>query len=187
MNQAITEGTTAPAFKTEDIFGNPIQLQAYEGRPVLLSFFRNAACAICNIRVHQLIVNYPRFQEMGLAIIAVFESPRENMLQYVGKQDAPFPLIANPEGDLYQLYGVEVSAEKVGASMQTELTQSRVKEAAEAGYQLIREDGSNFNRMPADFLISPDGKIARAFYSDLIGAHLPLEEIEAYLKTLIQS
>jgi peroxiredoxin Q/BCP len=184
MQKHITAGITAPTFKTEDLFGNPIDLRAYQGKPVLLSFFRNAACAICNLRVHQLIVNYPAFEKNGLAIIAVFESPRENMLQYVGKQDAPFPLIANPAGNLYKLYGLEVSEEKIQASMQSAETKSRIQEAAEAGYTLTPEAGSNFYRMPADFLISPEGVVVNAYYSEVLGTHLAFTEIDAYLNTL---
>ena len=96
----LSAGLAAPIFQAQDIFGNQIDLQTYRGRPVLLSFFRNAACAICNLRVHKLIQKYPAFQSAGVEIIAVFESPRENMLQYVGKPEAPFPLILDPQAHL---------------------------------------------------------------------------------------
>lgn len=183
MNQRISEGTVAPTFRAEDLFGHTIDLEDYVGRPLLLSFFRNAACAICNLRVHRLIQKYPAYQQKGLAIVAVFESPRENMLQYVGKQDAPFPLIANPAADLYDLYGVEVSDAKMQATMAAPNAKTIVQEAADNGFVLTPEAGSNFQRIPADFLIGADGIVQRAFYAELVGEHLPFEEIEAYLET----
>src|ERR1041385_6197495 len=93
----LTSGTPAPIFQVEDIFGQSVDLKAYVGKPVLLSFFRNVACAICNLQVHKLIRKYPDFHAQGLEIIAVFESPRSSVLEYMSKQDAPFPIIAAPE------------------------------------------------------------------------------------------
>jgi thioredoxin-dependent peroxiredoxin len=172
----------APDFSANDIFGQTIQLSAYRGSPVLLSFFRNSACALCNLRVHQLIQRYSAYHAAGLEVLAVFESPVESIRQYVGKQDAPFPIIANPLGELYTLYGVEVSEEKVNATITSIEGKERIQEAAEAGYQLVREAGSNFYRIPADFLIDADGRIHTALYTDWIGQHLSFEAIEAFLK-----
>jgi peroxiredoxin Q/BCP len=74
---------------------------------------RNAACALCNLRVHELITHYPALSQHGLVVIAVFESPHAAMLEYVGRQDAPFPLLADPEAQLYDLYSVEASEAKL--------------------------------------------------------------------------
>src|SRR5690349_17551817 len=113
----LTAGATAPMFDARDIFDNPITLSDYKGRTLLLSFFRNAACAICNLRTHQLIERYPTYQAKGLDIITVFEATPDSIRQYVGKQDAPFPIIANKGADLYDLYGVESSEAKAQASI----------------------------------------------------------------------
>src|SRR5262245_18619131 len=97
----IQSGTLAPLFQAVDLFGNAVDLAAYRGKPLLLSFFRNAACALCNLRVHNLIERYATYQRAGLEMMAIFESPAASMLQYVGKQDAPFPIIADPDAQLY--------------------------------------------------------------------------------------
>lgn len=177
----LTTGDVAPLFDAGDIFENPIRMDDYKGRTLLLSFFRNAACAICNLRVHQLIERYPIYQAKGLDIVAVFEAKPENIRQYVGKQDAPFPIIANRDARLYELYGVETSESKVQASLSTSITQNAVQLASENGFALTKEENTNFFRMPADFLISPNGTILRAFYSEVIGEHLPFVEIEQVL------
>jgi thioredoxin-dependent peroxiredoxin len=174
-------GALAPAFHVEDVFGDPISLNDYAGKRLLLSFYRNAACAICNLRVHQLIQRYPDYRRGGLEVLAVFESPRENILKYVGKQDAPFPIIADPQGQLYALYGVEVSEEKVAKTMSMPETQTTIRAAAEQGFVLTREEDSNFNRMPAEFLIGPDMTIQVAHYAEYVMAHLPFETIERFL------
>jgi len=175
-------GMAAPTFQTVDLFDQPVNLADYRGGWLLLSFYRFSACALCNLRVHQLIGKYPEYQSKGLDMLAVFESPKANMLQYVGKQDAPFAIVGDAEARLYDLYGVETSEEKVKATMAEASTMDHVKAAAAAGFALTKEEGSNFNRMPADFLIDPDGIIREVFYSELIGQHLSLEVVDRYLK-----
>ncbi len=111
----VTPGTAAPPFAVADLFARPLALSDYRGRTLLLSFFRNAACAMCNLRVHELSERFPRLHRAGLDVVAVFESPRAAMLQHVGRQDAPFPLIADPAAELYGRYGLESSEAKVAA------------------------------------------------------------------------
>src|SRR5262245_1436616 len=120
----IQPGMPAPLFQTLDLFGNPVGLAAYRGKPLLLAFFRNAACALCNLRVHGLIERYADYQRAGLEIVAIFESPAASMRQYVGKQDTPFPLVADPEAHLYTLYGLENSQAKIAATIAMTATQA---------------------------------------------------------------
>ena len=177
----IESGTPAPLFQAADIFGRTVDLAAYRSTPVLLSFFRNAACAVCNLRVHHLITHYPDYRSAGLQVVAIFESPRESMLQYVGKQDAPFPIIADPEARLYTLYGVESSEEKIAATMAMPGTLQVIGAAAAQGFQLTEEAGSNFLRMPADFFIGADGMVLDAHYADYVWDHMPFARIEELL------
>ncbi len=170
-------GAAAPLFEAQDLWGRPVDLQ---GRLTLLSFFRNGACALCNLQVHRLIERYPDYRRRGLSVVAVFESPRESVVQHVGKQDVPFPIIADPKAQLYDLYGVETSQEKATAPL-TAKQSEEVQEAAAIGYPLTPEEGSNFFRMPADFLIGPDLTLLRVFYSDVVGDHLSFEEIDQVL------
>lgn len=171
----------APAFEKPDVNGKLHTPRPAQGNLLLLSFLRNAACALCNLRVHELIERYPEFRQRGLEILAIFESPEENIVQHVLRQNVPFPIIADPKGQLYDLYGVETSEEKVKATFGAEWQNSLVTRAAEIGYPLTPEEGSNFYRLPADFLIGSDGHIAAAYYSDAVGRHLAFEKIEDLL------
>ena len=178
----IQPGTPAPNFQTHDHLRRPIALQDYAGKWLLLSFLRNGACAICNLRVHQLIERYPELHAKGLEVLTVFESSRESINSYVGKQDAPFPIIPDPHASLYALYGVETSQEKIEAVMTAPETPGVIQEAAANGFNLTSEEGSNFHRLPADFLIAPDGTIQIAHYTDHLYDHLSFEQIEQQLE-----
>jgi thioredoxin-dependent peroxiredoxin len=182
----IQTGTPAPEFQTEDIFTRAVtqpQTSSDQRKWRLLSFLRNGACAICNLRVHQLIEQYPNLQAK-LEVIAVFESSPESIRQHVGRQDAPFPIIADPNAVLYTLYGVETSEEKVARTMQMPETQIAIQGAASQGFALTPEEGSNFYRIPADFLIDPNGMVQRAHYAEHLTDHLPLNEIQRMLEVV---
>ncbi|THF73178.1 redoxin domain-containing protein [Cohnella fermenti] len=178
--QQLQPGMAAPAFRTVDQQGNFLSLEHYRGRKVLLAFMRFSACALCNLRVHRLIGRYPEWQRQGLDVIAVFESPEANLRTHVGAQNAPFPLAADPASQLYDLFGVETSEEKVRLTLADANTKNCVEEAAAAGFALTPEEGSNFHRMPAEFLIDENGIIRLAHYSRLITDQLALEEIDRF-------
>jgi thioredoxin-dependent peroxiredoxin len=182
----IADGEPARAFRTMDISGNVVDLTGYPDKHILLSFFRFASCPFCNLRVHRLIERYPAYHDAGLAVIAVFESPRETMLRYVaGRMDAPFPLIADPEDHLYRLYGLEKSWGKFAmAYINPRVAATCARDAAAAGF------GKGFwpgkidaapHRMPADFLIGPDMTVRKAWYGTYPGDHLPFETIDRLL------
>jgi thioredoxin-dependent peroxiredoxin len=178
----IQPGISAPDFQLQDNFGNSIKLQDYAGKWLLLSFLRNGACAMCNLRVHQLIQKFPLLQAQNLEIVTVFESSNSSINQYVGKQDAPFPIVPDPEAQLYALYGVESSEEKVNATMTKPETPAMIGAAAASGFALTPEEGSNFYRMPADFLIAPDSSIQIAHYAEFVYDHLDFEILEAAIR-----
>jgi len=87
----LSVGTPAPIFQTQDVFDNPIDLATYAGRTVLLSFFRNGACAICNLQVHKLIQHYPAYHAKGLEILAVFEVNQEKHPAVCRQAGCPLP------------------------------------------------------------------------------------------------
>jgi thioredoxin-dependent peroxiredoxin len=177
----IQPGTPAPTFTTRDANDHPVTLEDFTGKWLLLSFLRNGACALCNLRVHQLIQRFPELRRRGLEIVTIFESPTSSIRQSVGKQAAPFPIVPDPDAKLYALYGVETSAEKLEATMRRPQTPQVIQEAAEHGFPLTLEEGSNFHRLPADFLIGPDSIVRIAHYAEYAYDHLGFDRLEPYL------
>lgn len=173
----LTAGTVAPAFATSDHLGHPIELNGARQNAVLLSFYRYASCPICNLRIHELTQAQPVLAELGLALIAVFQSPATTITDYVGKKPLPFPIIADPSMALYRDYGVESTWR--GLFSWKVLT--RALKAFASGYAPGRIDGP-VDRVPADFLIDQQGRIAIAHYGRDIDDHLPLATIEAWLR-----
>ena len=172
-------GDLAPAFAILNLDGREVSLGNYCERKLLLAFFRYGACPLCNLRMTFLIDAFPRWQEQGLDVVAVFESPAERLLETVASQATPFPVIPDPERKLYRLYGVVPSwwGYVVGV-----FRFRAFRDAFKLGFHPGKGEGA-ITQLPAEFLIGPDLRIERAYYGKDIGDHLPLEEIDAWLES----
>lgn len=172
-----SHGDAAPDFGAVSLDGQQLALRDFRDRKLLLAFFRYGACPLCNLRMVFLIYAYPRWQEQGLDVVAVFESPAERLLETVAQQSIPFPVIPDPDRNLYRLYGVVPSwfGYIVGA-----FRFRAFRDAFQRGFPPGKGDGA-IAQLPAEFLIGPDLIIERAYYGQDIGDHLPLEEIDAWL------
>ena len=171
-----TSQATIP-FTTTDIFGNSISLNDYQGKNLLLSFYRYAACPLCNLRIYQLIERYEALESQGLHTLAFFQSGAEKIRQYViGDKEVPFPIIGDPDHKVYKLYGLEGS--KIGY-IRGALSRNMVK-AMRLGLGGNDPEGIQ-NLHPADFLISPDQTIHTAYYGRDISDHIPFEQIDRFL------
>jgi len=168
----------APPLRAPDISGGIVDLAEMRGRPVLLSFYRYASCPVCNLRVHRLIDAYPRLSAAGLSVLGVFQSPVDEMTLYMDRHQAPFPLVPDPQLQLYRRFGVEA---RWGALLSLAVIRSAVTAFAK-GFLPGRISGP-FNRAPADFLIAPDGRIALAYYGRTIDDHVSIDTVESWLQT----
>lgn len=172
-------GENAPHFRIDDLDAGIFDMISARDKPLLLSFFRYASCPLCNLRVHELITKQELFKER-LQIVMVFQSPKEKIEQYVGKQDIPYRVLPNPQRHLYVRYGVEASWQAFMKAWVMKLPQV-FSALLKHGYRPGSVEGE-MHRVPADFVIAPDGVILRAFYGVDIGDHLPIHEIEKVLK-----
>ena len=173
----IQPGQPAKNFTIEDILGNSVALTDYKGKRLMLSFYRYAGCPLCNLRIHYLIQQHPLFVKKNLHMVAIFQSPRESILKYAGRQNAPFPVIADPQRILYRLYGIESSWP---GFIKGSLRLSLVLSALMKGFLPGKMEGIK-SMVPADFLIGPDLTVQVAYYGKDIGDHLPIERINEWL------
>ena len=177
-------GQTAPDFNVLDSQGNPHSLSLYAGQPLMVSFYRFAACPLCNFRVNQLIKGYPSLARRHLKMLAFFHSPASRIRQYVGRLNPSFPLIADPEREVYARYGTEQGNL---ASPSSILAIPIAIQAATLGIETNIPDSQiegGRNQIPADFLILPDGTIHTAHYGQHISDHISMGLVERFLAEL---
>lgn len=174
----LSPGAQAPAFTLPDLHGNPVSLAQFRGRRLLLSFYRYASCPFCNLRVHQLSQRAPEWQARGLDLVAVFQSPRESILEHAGSEPRPFAILPDPDRGLYRAYGVEGSW---GGFLKGGLQVGKLASALKEGFLPGKMEG-DINMVPADFLIDEEGRVAVAYYGHDISDHLDTAVIGQYLR-----
>lgn len=171
-------GDKAPFFKVSDVNGN-LQTTTGDGcRYTLLTFFRHAGCPMCNLRTRELILDQKELVLRNIRVLAVFESPAGSIRRDVGRQNPPFPIIPDPERDLYRLYGVTISW-----SGFFKIFYARPKRVFEAIFKngFIPKFAEATPMMPAEILIDPDGQVMHTYYGRDIGDHIPLSQLYALL------
>ena len=142
----------------------------------MLSFFRFASCTFCNLRLHELV---QRFAEFGddFTVVAVFDSPLDNLVRHADGHKAPFPILADESNRYYKEYRIERSISGVLKGML--LRMPTLMKSMLMGYVPTTIKGSMIT-MPADFLIDRHGVIQVAHYGNHEGDHLPFEEAKSF-------
>jgi thioredoxin-dependent peroxiredoxin len=166
----------ATDFSAITIDGKTFRLSDLKGKKIFLSFFRNGACALCNLRVHEIAQRQEEFDRAGIQVIAVFESSAEDMKPYVGQQDVKFTLLSDPDAKIYNIYGVMTSPEIINNVTASGSARARVAEAADNGFPLTKQERTNFFRIPAEVLIDENFNIVRFHHCDQLVNHLSLDE-----------
>ena len=169
-------------FSTQDVYGNTIDLSAFEGKRVMLSFFRDAACPFCNFRIYELTNNYKAWKDAGLEIVAVFSSTSQEVRQYVANHPRPFHLIADPNLELYNQYGVEHSSKALFKAMLFKIP--RIIKGFRTGGR--PSNNPHVKIVPADFLLDTDGSVVECWYGRDTADHIPLDRVQRFVDELKQ-
>jgi len=173
-------GQPAIPFTIQDGYQHKVSLSDYQGHPVLLSFYRFASCPLCNLRLWYLIQQHERLYDQGLRVIAIFDSSPERIIEHTSKIRAPFPLVADPEKQLYQRYGIGTSW--VGLWYAILIRRRYEYWRAHRLHLVYGERDGTPDLLPADFLINPDQTIDTAHYGKDTGDFLSFHAIERFVK-----
>ena len=169
----VAAGEPLRHFRLPAIDGSEFDSRSLHGRRAMVSFFRFAACPFCNFRVNELVT---RFDELDgkLDIVAIFESPLDNLQRHAGRHAAPFPIVADESRSVYDRYAIEKS---VGGMMKGMVMRApTLMKSMASGFVPTSLKGSLFS-MPAEFLVNEAGTVQRVHYGQDEGDHLPFEAL----------
>ncbi len=180
--EKLTKNVKVPNLVTTDAVGNKINLQKMlrKNDRVLICFFRPVWCPICNKRTHELIERYDELKKNGIEVIAIYPSEAAVMAQYVKDAKIPFPVISDPEEELYKRYAIERSMQKVQATRENEHAMGEYA----AGLKL--HNGKEYDKasterfqtiINADFVVKRKRILETAYYGDYVGDHLDLDKL----------
>lgn len=162
--------------KLPAIDGTIFDTQSLKGKPFMLSFFRFASCPFCNLRINELV---KRFDEFGndFTIVAIFDSPLDNLIKHTEDHKAPFLILADEKNSYYKQYSIEHSV--IGMLKGMIVRMPTLIRGIFKGYVPLVIKG-RMTTMPADFLIDESGVIQCAYYGKDEGDHLPIELVKEF-------
>jgi len=148
-------GDLLPTTKLNGVTGEAIRLP-HPQRLLHLQFRRFVDCPICNTHIAEFRKRAREIDAAGIEEVIVFHSSPASIRSY--QKDIPFLMVADPKKMLYKAFGVEtsfgfISLKALGAAVRGVMH----------GHLGLRLGGGPFG-LPADFLISPSGRISAVKY-----------------------
>lgn len=98
-------GQQAPEFSALDQNGNTLSLSQYRGKKVVLYFYPRDNTPGCTAQACDLRDNIDRLKAEGYEVIGVSTDSEKKHQNFIAKYDLPFPLIADTDHAVHELYG----------------------------------------------------------------------------------
>ena len=110
----IREGEAAPDFTLRSDAGEDITLSSLRGRPVVLYFYPKDDTPGCTKQACTFRDAYGDFEERGATILGVSRDSESSHVRFKEKYGLPFTLLADPEHEVAEQYGVWVEKNTYG-------------------------------------------------------------------------
>jgi peroxiredoxin Q/BCP len=99
-------GDAAPDFAGPTADGQTVRLADFAGRSLLLYFYPKDDTPGCTKQACNLRDGLGTMDEHGIAVVGVSPDGKEAHARFAEKYDLPFPLLADPEHEILNAYGV---------------------------------------------------------------------------------
>jgi thioredoxin-dependent peroxiredoxin len=102
----VEEGREAPDFELTSDSGERVRLSQFRGRPVVLYFYPRDDTPGCTTQACGIRDSYGHFEERGAVVLGVSPDTEESHVKFKEKHGLPFTLLADPEHEVAEAYGV---------------------------------------------------------------------------------
>jgi len=102
----IAAGTEAPDFELTSDDGATVRLSDLRGRPVVLYFYPKDDTPGCTAQACGIRDAYGEFERAGAVVLGVSPDSEQKHVKFKAKYDLPFTLLADPEHEVADRYGV---------------------------------------------------------------------------------
>lgn len=99
-------GDKAPAINSVDQNGNPISLEQFQGKKVILYFYPKDDTPGCTKEACNFRDNHAALKKKGYVVLGVSIDSTKAHQKFIEKYDLPFPLISDSEKKVVEDYGV---------------------------------------------------------------------------------
>ena len=110
----VTEGQPAPEFTLTSDTGEQVSLQGLRGKPVVLYFYPRDDTPGCTTQACGIRDSWDEFEERGVVVLGVSPDTAESHVRFRGKYGLPFTLLADPDHEVAEQYGVWVEKRNYG-------------------------------------------------------------------------
>ena len=132
----VEEGKEAPDFELASDTGERVRLSQLRGRPVVLYFYPKYDTPGCTKEARGFRDAYSEYEERGAVVLGVSPDSEASHARFREKHSLPFTLLADPDHEVAERYGVWVEKNSHG------------------------KKSMGINR--STFVIDADGKVAKA-------------------------
>jgi peroxiredoxin Q/BCP len=99
-------GKKAPDFTLNDQDGNPVSLKKLKGKKVILYFYPKDDTPGCTKEACGFRDQKADFDKANTVILGVSPDDEKSHQKFIGKYELPFQLLADPEHEACEAYGV---------------------------------------------------------------------------------
>ncbi len=99
-------GQKAPSFTLNDKDGSPVSLSDFLGKRVVLYFYPKDNTPGCTRQACAFAAAYSEFQKRDVVVIGISRDSVESHRRFAEKYNLPFIILADPELDAIQKFGV---------------------------------------------------------------------------------
>lgn len=99
-------GEKAPNFDAIDQNGQKITLSQFSGKKIVLYFYPKDNTPGCTAEACDFRDNYQQLQSLGFEVIGVSTDDEKSHQKFINKFNLPFPLIADTDHQISELFGV---------------------------------------------------------------------------------
>jgi peroxiredoxin Q/BCP len=102
----IEEGQEAPDFELTSDAGERVRLSQFRGKPVVLYFYPRDDTPGCTAQACGIRDSYDEFEHRGAVVLGVSPDEESSHVEFKQKYGLPFTLLADPEHEVAERYGV---------------------------------------------------------------------------------
>jgi peroxiredoxin Q/BCP len=102
----VEEGQEAPDFELTSDAGERVRLSQFRGRPVVLYFYPKDDTPGCTAQACGIRDSYDDFEQQGAVVLGVSPDVESSHVKFKQKYGLPFTLLADPEHEVAEQYGV---------------------------------------------------------------------------------
>jgi peroxiredoxin Q/BCP len=135
----VTEGEPAPDFTATTDTGERVSLSDFRGKPVVLYFYPKDDTPGCTTQASGIRDAYADFERAGAVVLGISPDDEASHVKFKERYDLPFTLLADPEHEVAERYGVWGEKRHMG---KTYIGVSRTT-----------------------FLVAPDGTVAKVMHN----------------------